>query len=88
MTQARKLIQHAPLGPDANRLMGQVLDAAWRQIGPAFASWSPNAVSAVRVLLARTILQRVREGLTHPDALKEEAIQAVRGKYPTGPLRR
>ena len=82
MPRARQLLDQAALDPAVVRMMGEVLDAAWHPIRPAFRDKPQATIDSARLTLARTILQLVKEGLVHPGILKDEAILAVRDRYP------
>ena len=82
MPRARQLLDQAALDPTVVQMMGEVLDAAWHRIKPAFRDKPQAIIDCARLILARTILHLVKEGLVHPGILKDEAILAVRDRYP------
>ncbi len=82
MPRALQLLDQAALDPAVVQMMGEVLDAAWHQIKPVFRGKPQRTVDNARLILARTILHLVKEALVHPGILKDEAIFAVRDRYP------
>ena len=74
MPRARQLLDRAALDPAVVLVMGEVLDAAWHQIKPAFRGKPQAIIDCARLTLARTIVHLVKEGVVHPGILKDEAI--------------
>jgi hypothetical protein len=83
MPAGHKLIHDSAFDADTVKMMGEVFDAAWGTIGPAFRGLPQATIDNARTVLASNIIQGVRVGLVHPEALKNEAIAAVRQRFPS-----
>jgi dihydropteroate synthase len=86
MTRAQKLIRESSTESQKVDLMHEVFDTAWRHIAPALQAQPQEVVDGARNLLATTIIDRVKIGLTQPGILQDEAIGVVKGSYPQLPI--
>jgi hypothetical protein len=73
--KARELINGASYGPDALKVIGRAFDEAWLSIAGNF---SDEQVAAARLRLANAVLSVAHEGSRDVDALKRQALEAMR----------
>ena len=78
----RALIEGSAFDAETVRMMGNV-DSAWAAIAPAFRDMPPAFISNARTLLASTVIARVKLGVVHSGLLATEAIEVVRGHFPS-----
>jgi len=73
--RARQLIDGAPLGPDALKVLGQAFDAAWGEIALQFDS--PLAIEATRLKLANALFCIANEDSRDVQMLERAALQRL-----------
>ena len=83
MPQVRTLFLDSAFDPDTVKMMGELFDQAWASIESPFRGLPQATIDNARTVLARNIIQGVRGGLVQPEALKNDAIGAVRQKFPS-----
>ena len=83
MPQAHKLIHACAYDDNTVAMMGDAFDTAWGMIEAAFKGHPQATIDDARTLLARAIIHHVKFGLTHSAVLQEEAVGAVRRRYPS-----
>ena len=83
MGPGHKLIHDSAFDADTVKMMGEVFDAAWGELVPAFRGLPLATIDKARTVLASNIILGVRVGLVQPEALKNEAIAAVQQKFPS-----
>jgi len=74
--------------PELLKTLGEVFDAEWELIQPAFDGWPQPSIESARTILARVALHLARKGVTDPDALGEKLHRVMRHSYAGVPERR
>ena len=83
MPQIRRLFADSAFDADDVKMLGELFDQAWASIEPAFNGMPKATIDNARTVLAQNIIEHVKIGLLQPEALKNEAIKAVRQKFPS-----
>ena len=68
MPHMRTLVEDAASSPTSAKLMVEAFDSVWASIEPAFAERSE--IDEARVVLARSVLDFYRAGITEPARLR------------------
>jgi hypothetical protein len=79
--KARELIDGASFGPESLKVIGRAFDEAWASIAGNF---SDEEVAAARLRLANAVLSLANAGSRDADALKKEALEAMRASPDAG----
>ena len=69
------------------KALGDVFDAEWELIQPAFDGWPQPSIESARTTLARVALH-LAKGMTDPDVLGEKLHRVMRHSYAGVPERR
>jgi hypothetical protein len=76
--RARQLIDSASFGPASLKVIGQAFDRAWASIAGNF---SDTQKEAARLTLANALLSVATDDSRDAEALKDEALDAMRRRH-------
>ncbi len=68
-----RLTHGSIIDPRQLRVLGEVFDAAWAQIGPTLSA-KASSTDAARTKLASTVLQIARDGVTTPEQMLPKVL--------------
>ena len=86
MPQVRRLFLDSAFDADTVKMMGEVFEAAWRMVEPAFNLQPQATIDDGRATLAKAIIHFVSQGMLNTDVLTDEAIRAVKLTNPSLPF--
>jgi hypothetical protein len=78
--KARQVINGAPFGPDALKVVGQAFDEAWAHIATSIGN-DPVTIEGARMTLANAILSVASDESRDVGALKHAGIRAMAKQY-------
>ena len=81
MPRAVRLIEAATFDPQIVRTLGDVFDAEWEAIAPAFEGWQQPAVEAARTSLAKVAIHFARKGVVEPEALRRKLHRVMQSSH-------
>ena len=70
MPRAARCIERATFDRDLSKTVGDVFNAEWHAIEPAFDGWQRPAIEAARTSLAKVAVHFARNGVTDPQDLR------------------
>lgn len=70
MPSAARCIERATFAHDLSQTVGDVFNAEWHAIEPAFDGWQRPAIEAARTSLAKVAVHFARNGVTDPQDLR------------------
>ena len=83
--KARSAIGSAAFGSREVKIIGEAFEDIWRQIEPDYRHRSPEAIEAIRLKLAQTVLALAKNGDPNKERLIAVGLNFFRASIPTEP---